>query len=246
MGIRVFANSSGIGCGSAATLARQDSCTWLVWVRPETAGGPNGRIFEYANLSGPTVVGCALYHDGTQGTVNLPRITFNRQHVTTVLLRTTSIGIPLNVWTPIAITYNGNSAATGTVIYIGGTAVASYQVSQAGAGAKRNATGNLYVGNNSVGARDWQGSIGQLVVVAEILSAHLIARWAQSKRPFISGEYLRQGSNLIVSYEFQNEFPDGTSVAGSGSIIDRSNNNNHGSPFTVAPTGVAESSVSYQ
>jgi len=243
MGLRFFNNSSGIGCGSAGTLAIQDSCTWLAWVYAESIQ-PSNRIFEYSNISSPTVAATLFYYSSTQGGVGLPRLTFERGHQTTTMFKISSFGIPLNTWVPVAVTYNGNSSATGTRIFFGGTETLVYQAQVNGVGAKRNSSGNFYIGNRAEGGRVFGGSIAQLTIINEILSDNLILKWAQSRMALSPYEFIRSSSNLIAYYLYQNDFPEGASALGSMTTIDRSNNNNHGSPFTNVPVGIAQG-VSY-
>lgn len=248
MSIAFTPNSSGLGVSSSSTIAITDSCTWLFWMKPISYAvkGSQRRIFQYVNLSSPTANALHLMWNNTQTAVNGGiRLGFQRNFVTTDLLRFDSSGIPFGEWTPVAITYNGNSASTGCRIFWGGTETAVYQSSQNGVGAPRPTLGNLYLGNISSEGRDIDALITNFCIINQILSDNMILRWAKDGMATIPTSYVSVSSNVLAQWFYQNEFSDGSLVTNSGGVIDWSGNGNHASPFPNQPTYRAEEVLSY-
>jgi hypothetical protein len=160
-----------VNCGSGASLDNLPSISVSAWINPASMGeGGFGRIASKA--VDPTFN--SGWHFMKAGT---DQLTFSARHATTnVQRRTNPNSIATGAWQHVAVTWDGSTTATNVRIYVNGVEVSGYDVTTNGSGSRADdADSNLYLGNNSGGARTFHGVLDDVRVYNGVLGASEIA-----------------------------------------------------------------------
>lgn len=134
----------------------------------ETAGGGNlSRWFAKDQSTSGGWIG--FIETGTGGTVSLA---FFRSFESNFGWWRVSNAMSVNAWHNIVITYNSNSTANVPTFYLDGVQLATpTTVFSASGRVTDDSPNSLYVGNNNLNTRNWDGRIGVVQLYNRILTA---------------------------------------------------------------------------
>lgn len=130
----------------------------------------------------------------------------------------------LNVWNHLVVTWDGSTTAANVHIYINGTEV-SYATTTNGTGPTDNSADSLNIGNNTTVAGTFDGQLTEVAVWGSVLTTTDVNALLYGKlhlMPFhVSGA-------ALLAYWPLDDFANGATVTGAGTVKDISGNARHG------------------
>lgn len=222
-----------VNCGSATSLSNLSSLTVGAWIYPKSMGEGNlGRILDKSNK------GWRLYLTTTN------RLTFSHGFSGNDMNKaSTNNSITVNTWQHALAVYGGGSNHASVRLFLGGSQVAAYAQSDNGSGTRlTTANSNLTVGNFIGTTRTFDGFIAEAFIFAgSTLSDYAIRQLASAQ---VVGMPLQLDTGHLVLYLPLDDFSQGITASGAGSIRDLSPLGNHGTPSN-GPIGENSEPVSY-
>jgi len=152
-----------VTCGSGATIDNvfAGGGTFSGWVYPvHSTASQARRIAEKSKW-------LVYYHDETSTEAY---VSFKHVAATDSITRTLTKDLKIGKWNHVAATFNKDSIDTAAVVYINGVSVATDLT--AGAGTAGDDSGDvMYIANNNTGNRGLHGSITEVSLYEEVLTA---------------------------------------------------------------------------
>jgi hypothetical protein len=133
--------------------------TFATWVYPEGPGENNfGRILDFGAQD------IALFTNSTMQIVFSARWSAGSVYAKSVAL------LPLDEWSHVAVTYDANDIGNDPVLYLNGLRIPATRTGATSGTYSGIATEDCFIGNNSTGARTWDGSLADIAVWNETLT----------------------------------------------------------------------------
>ncbi len=154
-----------VNVGSGATLDNLPALTFSAWIKADTLGeGGKGRIIDKTTGSAP-VNGWIFDVDGTN------QLSFIVDYTTTDLKRSSATNaITTGAWYHVAVTWTGSATATNIKFYVNGVET-GYGTTTNGSGTRVNdGTASGSIGNDSTGARTFDGVLDDVRAYNRVLS----------------------------------------------------------------------------
>ena len=218
-----------IDVGSDATLDEifSGGGTVMAWIKPDSDGENNlGRVFDKSDATSHADGWSVVVSNENSGSADLRFAhSFSGNNP---LWDTASREITIGSWNHIAITYDNGATGNNPIIYINGISVtlASANPSPIGS-ATDDSSENLFIGNNTGGARAFEGNIDEVAIWDEVLDADAVSAIYNSGSPIdlteASGDYDNE-DDLIGWWRMG----DGTEAGSGDTIYDMSDNDNDG------------------
>jgi hypothetical protein len=211
----------GFGTLSDAIYKENSAVTYSAWFIASSDGEANAGIFA---RKGQNILKCSSPHAvrfTVGGGTVLTRLTSNDAWVT-------------NIWNHLIMTWDGSTNAANCHIYVNGVE-ASYATTTNGQTPTDNAADSLTIGNDLNTANTFDGRITEVAMYTNVVTAADINKLAFSR----TADFPLMCSILPECYWKLNDFTDGATITGVGSIIDSSGKGHHGNP-TNSPVAKAE------
>ena len=159
-----------VNLNSPTSLDNLGAFTAMAWMKATNLGeGGKGRIVDKSSSTGPGN-GWAFFVDGTN------QLELIVDHATTDVRRLSANNVfATGFWYHVAVTWNGSATATNIKFYVNGVET-GYGTTTNGAGARTSdSSSNASVGNDSTGARSFNGVLDDVRVYNRVLTSSEIA-----------------------------------------------------------------------
>jgi len=156
-----------LNAGSGTSVRNLGAITVAAWIKVGSAGeaGTPGRIVHKATGTAPL--------NGWQFVTQAAnQLGFAVDYTTTDLVRVSDAdAFTLGGWHHVAVTWDGSTSAANVIMYVNGTAIASYATTTDATGNRvSDQSANIYLGNEPGGARTLDGSLDDVRVYNRVLS----------------------------------------------------------------------------
>ena len=174
--------------------------TLTAWINPSSDGETNyGRIFDKSDATSGADGWHFLVTDESSSKVELR---FGHGF-TNQPNWDSSLDVPLNEWTHVAVTYNNSSTSNNPSFYINGISATVTEGTAPSGTVVDDSSQDLFIGNNTGGDRTFAGGISSASIYKTIIDAQTIKQFAKSR--FTP---MRDNRFSVVDFDGSNDYID--------------------------------------